>query len=119
MEQKIHNWLTEISNEGNLPEDCQAIYIGLFENETGDYMLHFLGSTEFDPEDDDWACENENDFLPKIRYLESGVSNEIDWKSFQDEVVSIIKTLKSEKNLVLSQVKNIAVGFDSGDLEYI
>jgi len=118
LEEKITDWITKISKEGDLPSNCKAIYIGLFENETG-YMIHFMGSVEFDPEDDDWACEDSEDYFPKNRYLESGIPSSENWESFLNEVNTVVKNLKSNKNLVLSQVKNLAIGFDSGDLIHI
>ncbi len=51
LEQKIRKWVQDISKKGSLPEACQAIYIGIFETQTT-YMLHFLGSIEFDPDDE-------------------------------------------------------------------
>jgi hypothetical protein len=93
LEEKITQWITEITKEGELPQRCQAVYLGLFENETG-YMMNFVGSVDFDAEDDDWACDEEEDYFPKNRYLESGVTTETDWERFQDEVVNIIKKLK-------------------------
>ena len=118
LEAKITNWLNHIAKEGDLPKNCNAIYIGLLEGKTN-YMLHFLGSFDFDREDDDWACEDKNDYIPNKRYLDSGISNLEEWESFQNDVVSIISNLKSSNNLILSQTNNIAVGFDSGDLVHI
>ena len=118
LEAKITNWLNHIAKESILPEKCNAIYIGLIEGQKN-YMIHFLGSVEFDKEDDDWACEGINDYIPNKRYLDSGITIQEAWEEFQNEVVSIIKELKSNNNPILSQTSNIAVGFDSGDLEYI
>jgi len=114
---KIYTWLVKITKEGHLPDNCQAIYIGLFENK--EYMIHFLGSVEFDKKNNDWACESKEDYYPQNRYLSSGISTNKDWKLFFNDVIKIIKELKDDQNIVLSQVNNIAVGFDSGDLTYI
>ena len=111
---KIHDWLIKITNEGNLPTNCQAIYIGLFENK--EYMIHFLGSVEFDKLNDDWACESKVDYYPKNRYLSTGISTDEDWKVFLNNVIEIIKELKNDKELILNQTNHISVGFDSGDL---
>ena len=45
----------KLAAEGPLPENVKAIYIGLFEGKEN-YTIHFLGSAEYDPDDDDWAC---------------------------------------------------------------
>ena len=68
MNSKLTAWLEAITSEGPLPNDCEAIYIGIFEQES-EYGLHFLGSTEFDAEDEDWACEKPGDYVPQHRCL--------------------------------------------------
>ena len=118
LEEKLIKWITDISTEGELPQSCCAIYIGLFENETG-YMIHFMGSVEFDPDEDDWACEKDNNYFPRNRYFKTGISTETEWKKFQNEVVAIVRRLKNNKKLILSQIEHIAVGFDNGSLEYV
>ncbi len=118
IEELISNWINEISKEGPLPSSCKAILIGLYESEK-EYVIYFAGSTDFDPEDDDWACKDDTDYEPKNRYLNSGISITEDWQSFQESVIESIKTIKKRDNTILNQTNNIVVGFDSGDLEYI
>jgi len=118
LEEITTQWIAEITKEGALPENCQAIYIGLIESETT-YYAHFMGSVEYTPDDDDWACEDDDSYFPENRYLDTGISLETDWEKFQDEMVRIIKKLNKNKELILSSAKGLAVGFDSGDLVYI
>ncbi len=115
---KIEAWLRAITDAGSLPDGCAAIYIGLFEGEA-EYTLHFLGSIEFEREDDDWACEADGDYMPERRYLASGVSTDADCESFLTDVVAAIREVRSSGDTILSQTSNVAVGFDSGELEYI
>ena len=119
LEAKIKEWLSKITEEGNLPDKCKAIYIGLFENAEKRYMIHFLGSVDFDDADDDWACEDDDDYYPKNRYLDSDISTQTNWEEFQKEVVDIIKLIRSKKDTILSTVEHIGVGFNSGKLENI
>jgi hypothetical protein len=114
----ISNWINEITKEGPLPPHCKAILIGLFEGEK-DYVIYFSGSVEFDPEDDDWACQDENDYEPKNKYHYSGVPTTENWEVFQASVIESIRTIRQNANTILNQTKNIAVGFDSGDLIYL
>jgi len=118
IEEKISQWLTDITNEGPIPEKCKTIYIGLFEG-IAEYMIHFLGSVEFDPNDDDWALEKKEHYIPQHRYLKSGITTEIGRSDFQIKVISIIENLKHETDLILSQVEHIAIGFDNGGLIYL
>lgn len=119
IEAKIREWLSAIANERKLPERCKAVYIGLFESADGRYMFSFLGSIDFDDEDDDWACEGDGDYYPQNRYLDSGVSTKTNWDEFQEMIIGILKSIRNEKGNILSTVKHIGVGFDSGDLEKI
>jgi|GEM_PF-952457 uncharacterized protein (DUF952 family) len=118
LEDTIRLWILRISNERNLPRQCQAIYIGMFQSETV-YKLHFLGSLKFDIKDSDWACTNEEDYIPKHQYLKTNIPTTTHWKDFESQVVNIIKDLYSASNTILSQGNNLAAGFDSGDLIYI
>jgi hypothetical protein len=119
LEVKIREWLSVIANEGKVPTQCKAVYVGLFESVDGRYMLSFLGSVDFDEEDDDWACEEDDDYYPQNRYLDSEVSTKTNWEEFQETVLGILKSIRNEKGNVLSDVKHVGVGFDSGDLAKI
>lgn len=114
----INSWIEEISKEGHLPDNCKALYIGLFEREDG-YTLHFIGSVEFDETDDDWACTDNDNYIPENNYLYTTWVPNDDWEIFQNQVIDIIQQIKSNGNNILSETKNVAVGFDSGNLNYI
>ena len=114
----ISNWINEITKEGPLPSHCKAILIGLFEGEK-DYVIYFSGSADFDPEDDDWACEDANDYGPNNKYHYSDVPTTESWEVFQASVIESIKTIRENGNTILNQTNNLAVGFDSGNLIYL
>jgi len=118
LEVKIRDWLQSITEEGALPSRCKGIYIGLFEGKS-EYTIHFLGSLDFDAEDDDWACEDDEDYFPKHRYLQSGISTESGWELFLQDVIAALNNIRAEGNTILSQTSNLAVGFDSGDLVHL
>jgi len=118
MKNIIKEWLHSIEKEGPLPASCKAIYIGLFEGEK-EYQIYFIGSCKFDSENEDWACISDGDYIPKNKYLSSGVPTSSDWAEFDNQVVSIIKDLKSSGDTILNTVKNIGVGFDSGNISII
>ena len=119
MDSKLTAWLEAITSEGPLPNDCEAIYIGIFEQES-EYGLHFLGSTEFDAEDDDWACEKPGDYLPQQRnLLDTGIPLSTDWQATLSLIADAVRRLSSAGTTILSSTDNVAVGFDDGDLERI
>ena len=119
MDSKLTAWLEAISTEGPLPDDCKAIYIGIIEQES-EYGLHFLGSTEFDAVDDDWACEKPGDYLPQHRYLlDTGIPSNTDWREALSRIADAVRRVSSAGTTILSNTDNVAVGFDDGDLERI
>ena len=115
---KINDWLMDISKTENLPSEIEAIYIGIIEGEPC-YYIYMTGSSEYDPEEDDWACNE--DFTPERKYLDSQVDTDnVKWKDFEDMVVSIVKSHMTEHDSsILNKVKHVGVGFDDGDLVHL
>jgi hypothetical protein len=114
----LENWIKEMSDKEIVPENIQALNFGIFESENG-YTIYLTGSTEYDIEDDDWACNN--DFVPNNKYLEFSQREiiSIDWKEFLNLIAeslnNIIKSKESSKYKILN-VDNITTGFDAGEL---
>ena len=119
LDETLKNWLDTITAEGPLPAACEAIYIGIFEQDAS-YALHFLGSTRFDSDDDDWACEKPGDYLPEHRYLtDSGISSATDWQAARLMVANGLRQIRAAGDSILSTSEHVAVGFDDGDVEYL
>ena len=113
----IIDWLDEISASETLPNNIEALYIGLFEGDDC-YNIYMIGSERFDEEDEDWACDG--DFVPQSKYLETGIPTSEDWKAFMDEVVIIVKDyLDTTPDSILSKVNHVGIGFDDGDIAVI
>ncbi|MHC4659146.1 MAG: hypothetical protein ACYS83_08215 [Planctomycetota bacterium] len=114
---RITAWLTRISSTESLPKDIEAIYIGLFEGEHN-YNIYFSGSKGYDPEDDDWACNQ--DFEPQFKYLDSGIGTSMDWQAFKAKVIDTIKIiLEGDTSSILHNASHVSVGFDGGNLTHI
>jgi len=84
-------WLEEVCASEKPGSDIVAYNFGLFEGENG-YMAYLIGSTEYDEEDPDRACNE--DFVPKRKYF-----------SAPERQASFLSTAQA-----------ITVGFDDGDL---
>jgi hypothetical protein len=114
---KIRDWLAAISKEEKLPTDIKAICIGLFESEPN-YQVYFIASKTYDPENDDWACNQ--DFEVTSKYLDTGIPTSKKWETFQSLVVDAVKGIRNtDQSSVLQKVEHVSVGFDSGDLTKI
>lgn len=60
-------WLRRVNQSSPPPDDVVAYNFGIFESEGG-YILYLVGSREYDPDDDDWACHE--DYVPVEKYFE-------------------------------------------------
>jgi len=107
---EIEAWVKQIKER----PDVVALNIGLFQSENG-YQAYITGSNEYDPEDDDWACNE--DFVPTIKYIDLPCSQAVNWEVLQSDVVNIITGLLSSNTAtILNHVPTITVGFDDAEL---
>lgn len=111
----IKRWLVAIDKTEELPSDIVALSFNLYEP----YGIEMVGSTWYDEENDDWACDE--DFEPTQRSCpDFEISNSLKWEEVLDIVVAILKDLIEElSDLRLFKVEHIAVGFTDGDLTII
>lgn len=116
LETAILCWLQ--INDNSSAKGIVAFNIGIFETEES-YALHLTGSKTYDPDDDDWACNE--DFKADEKYLELPKSefSEQDWQDFQSLVkVMVDKYLElhaqNEKSIFYHKI--VTIGFDEGDL---
>ncbi len=108
----IKDWILRINDTEILPNNIKALNFGIFEP----YGIELIGSSTYDEEDDDWACEE--DFVPEERVCnELNISGEYDWETVLNEIQLILKELVDElKDLPLLNVNHITTGFSDGDL---
>lgn len=111
----IKNWLIQIDRTDTLPAEIIALSFNLYEP----YSLELVGSTWFDKEDEDWACEEE--FEPTQRTCPDFViPKNLKWEKVLEIVTQILKEIFSELcSTKLLKVKHIAVGFVDGNLTVI
>lgn len=78
-----------------------------------------VGSTWFDKDDEDWACDE--DFEPTQRSCpDFEISDKLEWEEVLEIVIAILKDLINElPDIKLLKVDHIAVGFTDGDLTII
>ena len=112
------NWLNRVSQSSPPPNNVVAYNFGIFESESG-YILYLIGSREYDPDDDDWACSE--DYVPVEKYfmLPKNLADGRDWQGVQREVVRIINRFIESpecKESFLAHASAITAGFDDGDL---
>lgn len=130
-------WLTELLKQEPIPRQIKSIYFGLFSMvdpnnaKNGITTIHFTGSPFTPKEDDDWACEVDNSFLPENRYLvlddfvildeninSIDVDAEVEVLAFNGVLnLLILHCIEKTRKLFLSNHKTLYIGsgYDSGD----
>jgi len=115
------DWLERVGKSRPKPQGIAAYNFGIFESESG-YVVYLVGSKEYDPEDDDWACNE--DYLPREKYfgLPKSFTGRRRWPGVQREVARLvsqfIKSPAFEKSL-LARASAITVGFDDSELQRV
>ncbi len=116
-EKDFIDWVDEQLNE-NIPIQIVAFNINIYDSP---FNIEIVGSSEFDPEDEDWACNE--DWLPKNRSI--SVSSSLfgnSWEEAQENILLMAKRYlqSSSKNAQkLKSAKAFAVGFVGGNLSYV
>ena len=110
-------WLDE-QLDPEIPKEIIAFNINIYESP---FNIEIVGSAEFDPEDEDWACNE--DWVPENRIIP--VCDELFGKSWEEAQESIMlmamSYLKSNLKNVnkLKSAKAFALGFVDGSLSYV
>jgi len=113
----FHKWLDRQLNV-DIPEDIIAFNVNIYESP---FKIEIVGSSEFDPDDEDWACNE--DWVPKKR--EISVSDSLfgsSWEDAQENIKSMAKSYieSNMKNVhKVKSAKAFAVGFVDGNLDYV
>lgn len=115
-ENKFEIWLNQILND-NLPNDIKAINFNLYEDIDNKWSIELVGTSNFDENNDDWACEE----IFNTREKPYVITKESNWKSIEKEFTDLINEyLKNGKYAnKLKQYEAVAVGFVDGDLNII
>lgn len=114
-------WLSRVRRSSPPPDGIAAYNFGLFES-VDSYMAYLIGSRDYDPDDEDWACAE--DYAPDEKYfpLPEDLTAGKDWRSVQREVARLVRQyLKSPEasGSFLAAATAVTVGFDDGNLERI
>jgi len=108
-------WLTDILNE-RIEPDVVAMCFNIYDNGNCHWSLEVVGTTMFDMNDPDWACEEVEDF--GTREMPFTWIEQNNWEGILEHVSkSIVQIINSEKYSFLKrQLEGIATGFVDGDL---
>ncbi|HIP78720.1 MAG TPA: hypothetical protein EYH07_09700 [Kiloniellaceae bacterium] len=116
--QGLTEWLSRVVAVERPPATVIAFNLGLFETEEG-YCAYLTGAKRFDPDDDDWACDEA--FTPSERYcpLDRTSTGSEDWDVVRQGVIEALKAFLASdvgQRSFLAKAEAVTVGFDDGDL---
>ena len=112
LKQKLHELLEGLERE-EIPKRVIAWHFDLYEP----YTLELAGSSSYDGDDDDWACEDEDEFYPEYSRLQLEFLNELSWRQVLKMLVQALRELREQMpSAKIFKCKHVAVGFVDGDL---
>ena len=112
LRQKLRELIEGLERE-QIPKRVIAWHFDLYEP----YALELAGSSSFDADDDDWACEDEDEFYPEYSRLQLEFLNELSWQQVLKMLVQALRELREQMpDAKIFKCKHVAVGFIDGDL---
>jgi len=118
MFKQISDWIDNTLINNSM-DNIVAIAFNLYDDGNNTWSLEMVGTSEFDIDDSDWACNEVSDFgtrdNPFVWNAESS------WEDILQSVSTILKKyLEEGKNADrLKMLEGIGVGFVDGDIEIL
>ncbi len=112
LKQKLRELIEGLERE-EIPKRVIAWHFDLYEP----YALELAGSSSYDADDDDWACEDEDEFYPQSSRLQLEFLSELSWRQVLKLLVQALRELREQMpDAKIFKCKHIAAGFVDGDL---
>ncbi|MBR3474298.1 MAG: hypothetical protein IKH34_04445 [Oscillospiraceae bacterium] len=116
--ERFKQWLDPVL-ENDIPSDIVALSFNIYEDADKRWSVEVVGTSSFDENNDDWACDEITDFSTR--------GNPFSWQedTTWEEVLPIVKRLiqgyleSGNHSDKLGNLSGIACGFVDGDLELI
>lgn len=118
MYQEIEAWLNVVL-EQDIPSSVAAFGFNLYEDGNNAWSMELVGTESFDPENEDWICEEVTDF--ETRDDPFAWEQEAGWEEILEEVILVLKEYL-ENGLYADLLKSrcgVGVGFVDGDVEIL
>lgn len=105
-----------------IPKEVRAFSFNLYELDSDDlpFGVQLIGSSIFDIEDEDWACEQVWDATPRI--LEIPVTFSMNsWETCLANMKRLVLAAMDQKTIgeTLKTREGVAIGFVDGDLDLV
>lgn len=115
---KIENWLDGVLTQ-EIPEEVAAFNFNLYEDKRCSWAIELVDTGSFDEEDEDWACDEVEDFGTRENPLTW--RKDAEWEEVLEEIASVLKQYLNTGMYaeVLKAGEGIGVGFVDGDIEIL
>ena len=111
LKQKLRELLEGLERE-QIPKRVIAWHFDLYEP----YALQLAGSSSYDADNDDWACEDEDEFYPQSSRLQLDFLSELSWRQVLKMLVQALRELREQMpDAKIFECKHVAAGFVDGD----
>jgi len=119
MNKSVVDWIDNALDGKVIPDSIVAFCFNLYEEDDDSWAMELVGTERFDPEDEDWACDEVTDFGTREHLYNWEM--ECEWDEALDHMVNELKLyLTSGKYAELLKSKNgVGVGFVDGNIEII
>jgi len=118
MYNKISEWIDAVLVE-DIPSEVVAFCFNLYEESDNTWSMELVGAGRFDPEDQDWACDEITDFDSRTNMFIWQADCE--WYEALETMVTVLKQYlqKGKCADVLKSKFGVGVGFVDGDIEIL
>lgn len=118
MNNSVSNWIDKVLDQ-EIPNTVVAFCFNLYEESDGSWAMELVGTERFDPEDEDWACDELTDFGSRERLYNWGMECEWD-EALEYMVKELNQYLENGKYADLLKSKDgVGVGFVDGNIEIL
>lgn len=115
MQSSFNQWLSGALPKRK-PEMVVAYNFNIAETET-QYIVDLIGSREYSPDDEDWACDESWTSRPKIFQIPKQACG--DWNAAIVAVKNLVTHFMQEQTTLLNDATAVTVGFVDGNLDRV
>ena len=118
MYNKVSEWIDGVLSDG-VTDEAVAFCFNLYENDEYYWSMELIGAGRFDPDDQDWACDEVTDFNSRESLFT--FQAECEWDEALQTMIDILKKYLNDGKYadLLKSREGVGVGFVDGDIEII
>ena len=118
MHNKVSEWIDDVLS-ASVTDEVVAFCFNLYENDEYYWSMELIGAGRFDPDDQDWACDEVTDFNSRESLFT--FQAECEWDEALQTMIDILKKYMNDGKYadLLKSREGVGVGFVDGDIEII